>query len=203
MFPQARREPHKSSSVPGIPGSLLEAGPAFDTVTQGMRKPRRLVPGAEYHVIARVNRSEFILETPAVKEMMMTVLSQAKERYGFRLANYCVMSNHLHLIIAPADGSSLSRIMQWVLSVFAIRYNRRYGLRGHVWYDRFHSNVIAGLRRWLETFDYIGDNPVKAGVSRRAGDYPWSGLRELRTRVFRLLDPQDVRWALFPRPPEE
>lgn len=74
------------------------------------------------------------------------------------------MDNHVHMMIRPADGESLSRIMQWVLSVFALRYNRKLRITGHVWYDRFRSHLINTMQQLIATFRYIHNNPVRAGL---------------------------------------
>lgn len=140
-----------------------------------MRARRTLVPGATYHVIARTNRSEFILGSDGIKSLFLLVLKQAKKRFPFSVVNLCIMDNHVHLMIRPGTGASLSRIMQWVLSVFAIRYNLLRGVRGHVWYDRFKSHVISNLRQFQRTFDYISQNPVRAGIVDRASAYGFAG----------------------------
>src|SRR5512133_313133 len=98
-----------------------------------MRRPRELRTGARYHVTARANRKEMILDSIAMKELFLSVVKRAKKKYDFRLENFCVMGNHFHFIIRPGQGTSLSAIMRWILSVFAMAYNKIMGLTGHVW----------------------------------------------------------------------
>lgn len=154
----------------------------------GMRLPRRLVPGATYHVIARINRHEFLLSAPPIKELLLQVLESAKQRFTFELSNLCIMDNHIHLMVRPTHGSSLSRIMQWILSVFALRYNRLFGLQGHVWYDRFKSIVIGSLRQFIATFHYILDNPVQAGLATTRREYRYGPLGIIRYGPKGLID---------------
>ncbi len=161
-----------------------------------MRKPRFLQDGACYHVTARANRREFILIEPKIKEQLVEVILRARRKFGFELLNYCIMSNHIHLMIQPKSGTSLSRIMQWILSVFAMGFNRRFGYVGHVWYDRFHSSVLSSFVQSLRTFLYIADNPLRAGMVARAGEYLWSGVRELLLGMPRLLGPPPA-WIGF------
>jgi putative transposase len=125
--------------------------------------------GAEYHVTARTNRSEMIFVPREDKELFMEVLKQAKKRYHFRVKNFCLMNNHIHLLIKPEKMESLSAIMQWILSVFAMRWNRKHNLNGHVWGERFFSRIINGIVDGLRVFMYIDDNPVNAQVT----GYPW------------------------------
>jgi putative transposase len=153
-----------------------------------MRQPRYLQAGAEYHVVARANRSEYILESPEIKELFLNVVRKAKQKYSFSVRNFCVMSNHFHVMIRPAPGESLSKIMQWILSVFAVKFNRIFGYVGHVWYDRFKSKVIESFRHFLATFLYITANPVKARMVEAVTDYPFCGLRHIRDGDYTIVD---------------
>jgi len=74
-------------------------------------------------------------------------------------------------MIKPEKDESLSRVMQWVLSVFAIHYNKMFSLHGHVWYDRFKSKIVNSLRQFVATFNYIARNPVVAGLAERPEQY--------------------------------
>mgnify|MGYP006284928291 FL=1 len=145
-----------------------------------MRHTRRLVPGATYHVIARTNRREFLLSAPSIKDMFLGIIARAKERFTFELVSLCVMDNHIHLMLRPTHDASLSRIMQWMLSVFALRYNRLFGLHGHVWYDRFKSVVIGSLRQFVTTFNYVLDNPARAGLVSDGREYRYGPVGIIR-----------------------
>ncbi|HOX13581.1 MAG TPA: transposase [Spirochaetia bacterium] len=136
--------------------------------------------GALYHVTARANRQEMILDSRGMKELFMKTLSRAKKKYRFRVENFCVMGNHFHLIIRPEAGESLSRILQWILSVFAMAYNRIHGLWGHVWGSRFFSRILAGLREYLAVFDYIDQNPLAVHRVRDPREWMYGGLWEHR-----------------------
>ncbi len=165
----------------------------------GMRHPRILIPGAEYHVVARANRGEFIFDTDQLKTLFLSVVERAKKKYSFTIRNFCIMSNHIHFIIRPGEGENLSRIMQWILSVFATLFNKRFGYRGHVWYDRFKSIVIGTLRQFIATFNYVKANPVTAGIASEPYAYRFCGVRRIRDGDLAVVDPPDdlVR-LLFP-----
>lgn len=157
-----------------------------------MRRPRHLIDGAEYHVIARTNRGEFILRDDAVKDLLLEVFKEAHQKYRFTVRDFSIMDNHFHFMMRPGRGESLSRIMQWVLSVFAIRFNRRYGLFGHVWYDRFKSKVVSSLMQWLATLLYIQENPVRAGLVSDRTEYRYSGLNRIRSSDFSVVSKPDL-----------
>lgn len=128
-----------------------------------------------------------------MKEMFLCILESAKKRYRFKLKHFCIMNNHIHLLIEPLSGTSLSRLMQWILSVFAIRFNKMFGQIGHVWYDRFKSKIIRSFQQLINTLQYISDNPVKAGICKNNRNYAYSGLYELKRKRYRLLDPE-ISW---------
>lgn len=150
-------------------------------VVKGMRQPRFLQEGARYHVTARINRKEMLLDPAATKELFMSTVARARRKYSFRIWNFCIMNNHVHLLIEPSRGESLSAIMRWILGVFAMAWNRRHDMTGHVWGDRFHSRVLPGLWEFRMAFGYIDNNPVKASLARSAADWLYGGLACART----------------------
>jgi putative transposase len=154
-----------------------------------MRSRRVLRDNAIYHVTARANRQEFILASDEVKHLFLDVLERARKKYHFVLKSFCIMENHIHLMIKPTQGSCLSEIMQWILSVFAVQFNHLFNLSGHVWYDRFHSRIIESLRYYLKVFEYIAENPVKAGMCADSGSYPFGALWFMLHGKYHLVDP--------------
>jgi REP element-mobilizing transposase RayT len=64
-----------------------------------------------------------IRHTDAMKELFLSIVKRAREKYDFRLENLCVMGNHFRFIIKPVRGESFSAIMRWIMSVFAMTYN--------------------------------------------------------------------------------
>ncbi|RKX77800.1 MAG: transposase [Spirochaetes bacterium] len=153
-----------------------------------MRKRRQLKDGATYHVIGRVNRKEFILNSPVFKELLLQVLREAKVKYAFHIKNFCIMGNHFHLILKPLNEQSLSRIMQWILSVFAIRYNKIIESNGHVWYDRFKSKIIRSFMQYIKTFIYIATNPVRSNLVTQAVDFHYNGISYIQKGKLDILE---------------
>jgi len=140
-----------------------------------MRKPRLLQDGARYHVGSRGHQKRHLFQTVREKQLFLSVLARAKVRFGFRLENLCILSNHFHAIIRPRLGTSLSRILQWILSVFAQAWNRLHDLQDRVWGPRFFSRVLEGIRAFIAVFRYIDLNPVKARLVNAPEDWPFGG----------------------------
>jgi putative transposase len=154
----------------------------------GVRQPRQLAEGARYHVTARANRKEMILESVAMKELFLSVVKRAKAKYKFRLENFCIMGNHYHLIIQPSRGENLSAIMRWIMSVFAMAYNKVKGITGHVWGCRFFSRIIESLAELMRIFEYIDNNPIRANQVEGRREWRWCGLWHDRTGCRDLVD---------------
>ena len=164
-----------------------------------MRKPRELREGARYHVTARANRKEMIFDPGAIKDLFLAVVKRAKRRYAFRIENFCIMGNHFHLVIVPGKGVSLSAVMQWILSVFAMAYNRMFSYTGHVWGERFFSRILSGFRDLLAVFAYIDDNPVRANLVEDRRAWMFGGLWHSRTGCRDLVE-EAPPWALLSFP---
>jgi putative transposase len=140
-----------------------------------------------------------ILDTSAMKELFLSVMKRAKDKYDFRLENLCIMGNHFHFIIQPARGETLSAIMRWILSVFAMAFNRIKGVSGHVWGCRFFSRIIENLKALMQVYGYIDDNPVKASQVDNKRSWPWGGLWFHRTGSADIIEPLSSWMAMqFP-----
>jgi REP element-mobilizing transposase RayT len=98
------------------------------------------------------------------------------------------MGNHFHFILKPEKNESLSEIMKWILSVFALKFNRTFGLIGHVFYDRFKSKIIHSFQQFLTTFIYIANNPVRAKIVESPTEYEYNGITYIKKGKLDLLE---------------
>jgi putative transposase len=137
------------------------------------RIARVVVPGMPHHVVQRGNRNQqtFFLEGDylAYLELMNRWLG----KYGVEVWAYCLMSNHVHLIVVPPTEDSLRRSIGEAHRHYTLRVNARYDWRGHLWQGRFasfpmdESHLLAAAR-------YIELNPVQAGLVVQPWEYRWS-----------------------------
>ena len=153
-----------------------------------MRKKREFVDGAAYHVVSRTNDKIRVFERNLGKKIMLLVLEDAKEKYGFRLHNFCIMPNHIHLLVTPADGTNLSRIMQWIKTHSAKRWNCIHGSSDHLWGDRYFARAVKDLREFFIIYNYIDQNPVKAGLALASSDWKPSGAFQIAKNISGLVD---------------
>lgn len=162
-----------------------------------MRKPRILVENGCYHVIGAMNFFSFLLFEDSDKELFLKTLEEALQKHDFKVKNFCVMTNHLHMILKVGPEANLSRIIQWLFSTFAKRYNKKHKLRGHLFYDRFVSKVIASEEQFVTTMFYITQNPVKAKIAQKATEYVYCGFYHLLKGIKTILCLTDEETAIL------
>jgi putative transposase len=106
--------------------------------------------------------------------MLYFLLFTYKILFGVLVYHYCIMDNHIHLILYAPSTEALSKFVHQVLSQLARFINRRERRKGQVFMDRARTPVIQDGRRFLVTMRYIDKNPVRAGIVTKATAYPWS-----------------------------
>ena len=165
-----------------------------------MSKPRQLKVNVKYQAMARANLQESLFIKDEDKDMVEKVIKLAKLKFRFRLKHSMIMNNHIHLLIQPVGKKeNLSVIMQWILSIIAIRYNKKYDRKGHVWYDRFKSNIVHGAAYYRTLFLYISNNPVKEKKTKSIFSYKYSGIYHLMMKQYHIVDePDEELLKMFP-----
>jgi len=125
---------------------------------------------------------------------MLMTLQDAKDKYRFRLANFCVMPTHIHLLIRPAEETCLSRIMYWIKLQSAKRWNSIHGSIDHMWGKRFFAKAVKHPQEFDFVMNYIDQNPVAAGLSSTPEEWKASGAYYRKRNIPGLVDlPQDDR----------
>ena len=140
-----------------------------------MRRKREVTDGAMYHVTSRTNNKIRVFENRLGRKIMLMVLEDAKDKFRFRLANFCIMPTHFHLLIEPEKGSCLSSIMRWIKTRSAKSWNFIHGSTDHMWGHRYFAKAVRDLQEYDNTMNYIDQNPVKAGLVAAPADWKASG----------------------------
>lgn len=156
-----------------------------------MRKKREKRPGATYHIMSRVNRQEFIFLKTVIKDLLLKRIKMAKSRFHFSLKNFCIMDNHVHLVLKPLGRTDLSALLQWIFGNFAREYNEEMGYSGHVWYDRFKSVIIEGKTQYYRTNIYLWANPIVNSKVKDIKEYKYSAYYHIKKCKYHLIDPPD------------
>ena len=137
------------------------------------RIARVVVPGYPHHVTQRGCRRQQTFFTADDYRYYLELLRHRKADAGISIWAYCLMPNHVHLVVVPETGRSLSRFLGPAHRQYALEVNRRMRWRGHMWQERFHSFVMDE-RHLLAAVRYVELNPVRAKLCTAAWDWPWS-----------------------------
>jgi len=140
------------------------------------RKARAEVEGGLYHVITRGNNRRQIFSSPEDYEKFIALIAVQNNRLPFFLYAYCLMPNHVHLLI-ERQRSAIGQIMHRLLTGYAQYYNRRYKRVGHLLQGRYKAVLCQSDRYLSELVRYIHLNPVRAGIVNNPEDYEYSSHR--------------------------
>lgn len=138
------------------------------------RAARKKSRSGIYHVMIKGADSRMIFTDDEDCRHFLKALSRAKEKSGFFLYAYCLMDNHVHMLIKEGE-EPLEVIFKRIGSSYVYYFNWKYELHGHLFQDRFRSERVEDYVYFLDVLRYICQNPVKAGICRKPFDYPWLG----------------------------
>jgi putative transposase len=130
-----------------------------------------VVPGV-YHVFARGNNRRTLFLDDDDRLAYLRLLEDVTRYRHWRTMAYCLMGNHLHLLVETVEPN-LGVGMHQLQGTFAQRFNRRYGTTGHVFERRFGGVVISTDEQLMTVATYIAHNPVEAGVCASAEQWRW------------------------------
>jgi len=163
---------------------------------------RIVVPGVPHHVTQRGNRGMDVFFSDADRAAYLKLLRESAAEHGTDVLAYCLMSNHVHLVLSPQREDSLALAVGWTHFHYTRRVNFREGWRGHLWQGRFHSCALDAPH-CLRATRYVELNPVRAGLVELPEQWPWSSaLAHLNDVPDPVLAPQpwvieELDWAEF------
>ena len=142
-----------------------------------MARPLRICfPGALYHIITRGNGRKPIYRDDADRVHFLWILERVVDRYAWLCHAYVLMTNHYHLVVETPTGN-LPIGMRQLNGRHAQSFNARHDGCGHVFQSRYRSILIERDSQLLENCRYVVLNPVRAGICRHPGEWPWSSYR--------------------------
>jgi putative transposase len=127
-----------------------------------------------FHILARGNNKQNIFHGDADFHAYKSILMKYKEEHPHKLYHYCLMTNHIHLILETNNLTGLSRFMKRVNLAYFAHYKRAHGYAGHFWQDRFKSLLISKDEYLLACGLYTERNPVRANIVSLPGSYKHS-----------------------------
>lgn len=146
------------------------------------RRPRTAAPGAVLHLTARGILGSPIFFCEFDRFAFLALLRRVTERSGWTIVAWCLMDTHYHLIVVVPDSPRVAWAMQLLNGVYAREFNHRHGRRGHLFADRYTETLIGSDSHLEAACSYVFENPVRAGLVREAGKWPWAGDHRLEPR---------------------
>lgn len=140
------------------------------------RLARVVVPELPHHVIHRGNRRQNVFFRDEDKESYLSILRLQARLFDLEVWSYCLMDNHVHLIVVPKDQESLSQAIAETHKLYTRMINFRERWRGSLWEGRFKS-MVMDERYVYAAVRYVERNPVRANIVKRAEGYLWSSAR--------------------------
>jgi putative transposase len=140
------------------------------------RSARIVIPGVAHHITQRGNRKQALFFSDEDYRAYCQILALALTRQNVRCLAWCLMPNHIHLMLVPATADSLRATLSSAHTAYAQRINQRHDASGHLFQGRYASYAMDDAHMMVAA-RYIENNPVKAGMVVRAEDWPWSSAR--------------------------
>jgi putative transposase len=137
------------------------------------RFPRVVVVDVAHHITQRGNARQVILSDDADRVAYLELLRQYSELHRLSLLGYCLMSNHVHLIVVPRTDEALGQTLKHTHGRYATYWNARNSSSGHVWQGRFYSCPLDETHLW-RALRYVEQNPVRAAIVNAAEQWKWS-----------------------------
>ena len=138
------------------------------------RQSRLVLPGVALHIIQRGNDRQACFRSDGDYLLYLLHLRELASRHGCAVHAYCLMTNHVHLLLTPSTEDALSNLMRNLGQRYVQYFNRSHGRTGTLWEGRYRSCIAESARYVLACYRYVELNPVRAGLADNPGNYSWS-----------------------------
>jgi putative transposase len=138
------------------------------------RNARCVLPGLAYHVTQRGSNKERVFFRTSDYQMYLALIRDHAEDAKVRVLTYCLMTNHVHLIVVPEQPDSLAILFRRVHGRYSQYLNTRRHRTGHLWQSRYYSCPLSENHLWI-ALRYVEQNPCRASLAARPEQYRWSG----------------------------
>jgi len=132
-----------------------------------------VIEAVAHHVVQRGNNRQDVFFVDDDYVRYLSLLREQSQTYGLEILAYCLMTNHVHLVAVPGKPDSLGKAIGRTDFFYTQYVNRLHGRSGHLWQNRFHSCALDERHFWT-ALRYVEQNPVRAGLVKRAEAYEWS-----------------------------
>ena len=140
------------------------------------RQLRFVLPEIAAHVTQRGHNGDACFRHDGDYLLYLRHLRELSTRHGCAIHAYCLMTNHVHLLLTPSTERACTNLMRDLGQRYVQYFNRRYGRVGTLWQGRYWANVVQSPRYVLGCYRYIERNPVAAHIADTVQDYGWSSI---------------------------
>ena len=137
------------------------------------RVARHVFPNLPHHITQRGNRRDDVFFCDDDKQLYLDWLIEYCSKYKVALLAYCLMDNHVHLVLVPETADGLQKVLKPLHMRYAQYINKQQGWTGHLWQGRFFSSALDEQYTY-SAIRYVERNPIEAEMVERAEDYKWS-----------------------------
>lgn len=161
------------------------------------RQPRLFVPDVAAHVVQRASNGSACFRRDNDYILYLLHLRELSSRHKVKVHAYCLMTNHVHLLLSPEAAEGCQGMMKELGQCYAQYFNRTYGRTGPLWGRRYYSCIAESAQYVLACYRYIELNPVRAGLALHPAEYCWSSYRiNAQGQDDRLISPHQEFLAL-------
>ena len=147
------------------------------------REARKNMKSLFLHIIVQGINKEYILNEECEMNKYLKILEEKSKKFDLKIIAYCIMNNHVHILVYAEKINNISELMRQVNTIYAMYYNRRNNRCGYVFRNRYKAEEIKDLNHLLSCINYIHSNPVKAGICNGKGDYKYSSYNDYKNKV--------------------
>jgi len=137
------------------------------------RTPRIIIENTPHHVTQRGNNQQDIFLDDQDRLYFLHELKAQCLAFNISVQGYCLMTNHIHLIVTPCNKETFPKAFNKIHTHYANHFNQKYNRNGHLWQGRYFSCPLDQYH-FFKALQYIEYNPVSANIVTHACDYPWS-----------------------------
>ncbi len=135
---------------------------------------RAIVAGVRtFFVTSKTSQGKYLLQSQRSAELLIDVLRSYTLAGRFKVHEFVVMPDHLHVLISVGANTSIERAMQFIKGNFSFRRKKELGLSGEIWQRGFSEGRVDDRRSFLAHKTYIDENPIRAGLADAAENYPY------------------------------
>ncbi len=176
-----------------------------------MPRTARLVDvNMPHHICQRGNCKQAIFHDDRDKDIYLEMLKKSSLKYEMSILAYCLMENHVHLVVIPKQDYSLSKVFRNTNGTYSRYFNKKYKKSGHLWSERYFSKILDSKYLAIAV-RYVERNPVRAGLVKCIRDWKWSsGKFHLKTAksdivsedFYKYTELSQKQWKEFVERPE-